>query len=667
MGHFVTFILRMFMQAITRTSLLLGITTLVSATLLSSPANAGWERTWIEKFDGTGVNFDNWTAQTQANYNNEIQCYTDDETSANRNYEVSNGTLKITAREQNIACPGLNGLNKSWTSGRLNSKDKAEFLYGRIETRLKFNELRNGTWPAFWMLEGRISEQPYKGDNDVVNWPNIGAGEIDVWEWHGNSGDSYITAFHNVNRDQCGGIVRYNYPGGAPDVLSFNTYAIEWSADEIKMYANDNLVVEYDMTNCAQYEEPMFVLLNVAIGGTLGGAVDPTLTNATMEVDYVARCAASDANQLLGCNESTPVAIDTDNDGVADLDDQCPATDINESVDFRGCKIVAPIQYPDAPTQGAPEPNANPDDVIALFSDSYNVIDTIDYDPNWGQTTQVTQVDIEGNQVLKYTSLNYQGTDYELNKQDVSDYNFLHIDYWSGDAQSLALYLISPGPQETPYTFDVTLGEWQSHAIPLSTFAGVVDLTDTFQLKITGNGTVYIDNVYFSRSASGNGTPTQAVNGVPVITSMTAAQNSNTITTINPDDGTVTVSVVASDPDQSDTLTYAWRSDNVSNLTPSADGLSVSFEPSTINGSVVNLTIVVTDNGSPALSVTDTMVMSVSAASTSSSSTTSSTNTSTSTSNSSVTTTAPSAGSLGLWMLGLLGLGMFTRRAERAK
>lgn len=76
------------MQFVKRTSLLLGITTLVTTlvttALISSAAHAGWERTWIEKFDGTGVDFSHWTAQTQANYNNEIQCYTDDETSALR-------------------------------------------------------------------------------------------------------------------------------------------------------------------------------------------------------------------------------------------------------------------------------------------------------------------------------------------------------------------------------------------------------------------------------------------------------------------------------------------------------------------------------------------------------------------------------------------------------
>ena len=127
--------------------------TSVVLTCIAAPAAAGWEIQWQDQFDGTGVNWNNWTAQIQANYNNEVQCYTDDDSSENRNYDVSDGTLKIIARKQTIDCPGQNGARRSWTSGRLNSKDKSEMLYGRIESRIRFHNLEEGTWPAFWMLE----------------------------------------------------------------------------------------------------------------------------------------------------------------------------------------------------------------------------------------------------------------------------------------------------------------------------------------------------------------------------------------------------------------------------------------------------------------------------------------------------------------------------------
>ena len=150
------------MKSMSKKCLKSGIVVAILSLSNISISLAGWEVTWIDRFDETGVNWNNWTPQIQANYNNEVQCYTDDDNSAQRNYEVSDGTLKIIARKQNISCPGLGGENKSWTSGRLNSKDKAEFLYGRIEARIRFSELKGGSWPAFWMLENRIAENPGK-------------------------------------------------------------------------------------------------------------------------------------------------------------------------------------------------------------------------------------------------------------------------------------------------------------------------------------------------------------------------------------------------------------------------------------------------------------------------------------------------------------------------
>jgi len=270
---------------------------------ISSPAIAGWQLEWIDDFEGTRVNKTNWTSQVQANFNNELQCYTDDDTSANKNYDVSNGTLKIISRRQSNSCAGLNGTSKSWTSGRINTKDKQEFLYGRIESRIRLNDTRAGSWPAFWMLENRINEHPIANDNDTVGWPNPGAGEIDIWEWYANSPNSYITNF--FNKSDCGSAVRYNYPNGSADVLQWHTYAMEWDKDAITFYMDDIPVATQNISSCAQYKEPMFVLLNVAMGGDLGGVIDSTLNSVTMEVDYVAHCSATNDNSQTQCKPSS--------------------------------------------------------------------------------------------------------------------------------------------------------------------------------------------------------------------------------------------------------------------------------------------------------------------------------------------------------------------------
>jgi beta-glucanase (GH16 family) len=577
---------------------------------------AGWEVTWIDKFDGNGVNWDNWTAQIQANYNNEVQCYTDDDSSDLRNYEISDGTLKITARKQNISCPGLGGENKSWTSGRLNSKDKAEFLYGRIEARIRFLNLEGGTWPAFWMLENRISEDPFKGDNDTANWPNPGAGEIDVWEWFSNDGDSYITNFFNTGN--CGADVRVTYPGGAPDVLSFHTYAIEWTADNIKFLFNDSVVVEQDLSNCAQYEEPMFILLNLAMGGNLGGAIDSQLSSATMEVDYVAHCAQSDSSTFEQCNETTPMLPDEDNDGVSDDLDLCPNTVDGTVVDQSGCELITEPQVP------APDPQETSQQVISLFSDSYSNIVDIDYNPDWQQATQVTQIEIAGNNTLKYAGLNYQGTDFADNKQDLTSMDNVHLDYWTYNATQLAFFLISPGPSEASFVVDVQQQSWQRLVIPLSTFSGV-DLADIFQLKVEGNGTVYFDNIYFSsdstamtdtdndgiqdnndqcaNTAAGiqvdNTGCAIEVNVAPTV-SLIATQGGANITSASTDAGSVTVQASVVDENQGDEHTYIWTVSGVSSFQNNDN--SISFDPSGLANVQISITVAVSDSAQAPLS-----------------------------------------------------------------
>ncbi len=308
-------------------------------------ALAGWQTEWIDTFDGTGVDWSNWTAQTQANYNAEIQCYTDDDSTVNQNYLVAGGTLTIIARRQpstfNCTTITFGDPMKQWTSGRLNSKDKAEFQYGRLEARLRMLGTGGGSWPAFWMLENRIAEQPIAGDGDSVNWPNPGAGEIDVWEWTSNDPDRYITNFYNQSPGcNSGDVGFYDYPAGV-DATQWHDYAIEWDADEARFYINDTLVRTKDLTTCGQYQEPMFVLINVAMGGTLGGMVDAGLTQARMEVDYVAHCTETMSNSATRCNESTPVSSGSTGGGSTG-GGGVPASSINSSSSGSGGLSAGP-------------------------------------------------------------------------------------------------------------------------------------------------------------------------------------------------------------------------------------------------------------------------------------------------------------------------------------
>ncbi|TYK65111.1 glycoside hydrolase family 16 protein [Colwellia echini] len=393
-----------------------GLLLCLSSLVATAPAFAGWEVNFIDKFEGTGVDWNNWTAQTDANFNNEVQCYTDDDSSENKNFDVSSGTLKIIARKQQVSCTGLNNQSRNWTSGRINGKDKREFLYGRIEARIRFHNLEGGTWPAFWMLENRIAESPRKNDNDVANWPNPGAGEIDVWEWFSNRPSSYITNFFNTGSG-CGNELWFSYPNGANDVLAWHDYAIEWSENNISFYMDDTLVSSNNVSDCPQYKEPMFVLLNVAIGGALGGNIDPNLDQATMEVDYLAHCTATNQNNNTRCNEDTPtVYADDDNDGIANDIDECPNSAVGEVIDTNGC--------PNDDTNGCP--NDPTVDCMHIDGDNDNdgVTDSIDECPNTPVGTTVDQVGcpvVDEDNIAPTVTLSIQQNNVAVSVIDIND------------------------------------------------------------------------------------------------------------------------------------------------------------------------------------------------------------------------------------------------------
>ncbi|MBU1368253.1 MAG: glycosyl hydrolase family 16 [Bacteroidetes bacterium] len=156
-----------------------------------------------------------------------------------------------------------------------------------------------------------------------------------------------------------------------------------------------------------------------------------------------------------------------------------------------------PPPPPSEPETAAPVPTVNASDVSAVFSDSYTVIAGTNLNPAWGQATVVSEIQIEGNNTLKYAGLNYQGIELG-SSQNLSAMTHLHLDFWSANSTSVMVFLISPGPIETPYTLTVPTTGWSSIDIPLSEFAPV-DMGDVIQLKFEGNGDIYLDNIYFRK------------------------------------------------------------------------------------------------------------------------------------------------------------------------
>jgi beta-glucanase (GH16 family) len=194
--------------------------------------------------------------------NNELQYYT----SRPENAVVQGGVLKINAIKETY-------MGSAYTSARLLSKGKYSFKYGRIEVRAKF-PTGVGTWPAAWML----------GDNiGTVSWP--ACGETDIVEHLGRDLNKIYGTLHYPGRS--GGNADGNTIVIPDATTSFHTYVVDWSATSIKIYVDAQLYHTVANTAALPFNQNFFILLNMAMGGNFGGAVDPAFTSATFEVDYV--------------------------------------------------------------------------------------------------------------------------------------------------------------------------------------------------------------------------------------------------------------------------------------------------------------------------------------------------------------------------------------------
>ncbi|TVZ57220.1 hypothetical protein OD91_2536 [Lutibacter sp. Hel_I_33_5] len=170
-------------------------------------------------------------------------------------------------------------------------------------------------------------------------------------------------------------------------------------------------------------------------------------------------------------------------------------TEHNE--DFEVTAILAPLASVSTP------PNRSATDVISIFSDAYTDITDIDYNPNWGQQTVYNAFDLNGDAMLQYSNLNYQGIDFSNNVQDASAMETLHIDVWTADATSIDIFPISSTSAEFFVTKTLVADQWNSFEIPLKEFTdqGLV-ISDLKQFKFVGSGSVFIDNLYFWKTPS---------------------------------------------------------------------------------------------------------------------------------------------------------------------
>ncbi len=233
-----------------------------------------WKLSWSEEFNYDGLpDSTKWTYETGGHGwgNNELQYYTK---ASMKNVEVSNGTLKLHAIQEKME-------NREYTSVRLSTKGKVDFTYGKVEIKAKLPPGR-GLWPAIWMLGSNIK---------YVRWPDCG--EIDIMEHVGFEKDSVFGTVHTKAYNHIIGTQKGKKIFVADPYNTYHRYSVEWTPERMDFFMDDVLYNRFDNEHKTTaewpFDSPFYLLLNIAVGGNLGGkaGVDPKIFPGTMEVDYV--------------------------------------------------------------------------------------------------------------------------------------------------------------------------------------------------------------------------------------------------------------------------------------------------------------------------------------------------------------------------------------------
>ncbi len=239
-----------------------------------------WNIVWSDEFNGSVINPANWTFETGNNGgwgNNELEYYT----SRPQNAYVSGGLLHIVARKESYG-----GYN--YTSARMKTQGLFSKKYGRFEFRAKLPS-GVGYWPALWLLGTNITS---------VGWP--ACGEIDVMENKGFALTNVQGTIHysdsGNNHLQSTAVYTLPFSGS---VTNFHNYLLEWTTNLMRFYVDGQLYETQTAWSSssgpypAPFNQPFFIIMNLAIGGNYLGNPSTNSINANtmfpgeMQVDYV--------------------------------------------------------------------------------------------------------------------------------------------------------------------------------------------------------------------------------------------------------------------------------------------------------------------------------------------------------------------------------------------
>ena len=229
-----------------------------------SPKDQFANLVWSDEFDYTGaIDSDKWVHEVGDNwYNNEVQSYT----GRLDNSKVEDGKLKIIAKKE-----AYNGNN--YTSARIISNTKKDFKYGRVDIKAKIPG-KKGTWPALWLLGSNFNS---------VTWP--ACGEIDILEAaQSNNFKVQSTVHHPDNYGEGDSHISNDYS----DITeTFHVYSLVWTKQALTFYVDDKPHHLVGNSCALPFNWNQFIILNVAMGGTMGGEIASDFDSDVMEIEYV--------------------------------------------------------------------------------------------------------------------------------------------------------------------------------------------------------------------------------------------------------------------------------------------------------------------------------------------------------------------------------------------
>jgi beta-glucanase (GH16 family) len=239
---------------------------------------AGYKLVWSDEFSKPGLpDPAKWDYDVGLNKtgwaNEELQYYAKGRL---ENTRVAHGKLLITARNEKLSGADDFG-GQAYTSGRLYTKGKFEFTYGFVEVRAKL-PCGLGTWPAIWML-GTTEGWPEQGEIDIMEHTGMKKGEV--------LGSLHTGAFNWPHNTQITAPTRVESVCDA-----FHKYQLTWDADHMVIGVDNRNYLQFANPKDGDhhkwpFSDPQYLILNLAIGGMMGGPVDDKIFPVTMEVDYV--------------------------------------------------------------------------------------------------------------------------------------------------------------------------------------------------------------------------------------------------------------------------------------------------------------------------------------------------------------------------------------------